>query len=142
MKQHKNGDLDMSYQQAETARKVADIIDSMPESFDMLCYETQKSCGTVRCIAGHIGHIHNDNFKRSKRPHWLWERKQASRIGLDRISGNALFHGDFVRFTSHGQSETNRKYSEILRKIAAKTENRNTRQKLSPEEMEDIIGDN
>ena len=127
----------MSYQQAETARKVAGIIDSTPESFDMIHFETQKSCGTVRCIAGHIGHIHNDNFRTKNRPHWLWERKQAARIGLDRTSGNALFHGDFVVFSNH--SETNRKYSEILHKIAGKVENRNPRQKLSLEELEKTI---
>ena len=45
----------MSDLQAKTLRIVADRIAKNPESFDMDVFESNGSCGTVRCIAGHVG---------------------------------------------------------------------------------------
>ena len=125
----------MSDLQAKTLRIVADRIANNPESFDMDVFESNGSCGTVRCIAGHVGNIYGDDFSARKRSHWLWERKQASRIGLDGKSGNALFHGEF-----RGVYDGN--YAAILRKIANKVEKRKRRCKLSLKQLREMLTSN
>ena len=99
---------------AETARKVADIISDEPERFSMDTFR----CGSIMCIAGHIGAMHNDwDGMHRTSPTCFWMERQAERIGLTLEAGRELFcNNDYAEMT-------NSELSAIMLHIAKNAEN-------------------
>lgn len=91
----------MTTQQAEICSQVANIISCRPEEFTMAAYEHyNEKCGSVACVAGHIGIMHRDSYRdwhnRGSEEFRLWLERQGSRIGLDYDAARMLFEGAWV----------------------------------------------
>ena len=131
----------MTVEQAEVCYKVADIIDFDSDRFNMGLWEEDFTCGTVACIAGHIGLFHNDSHGiLMERTHRMsqasadehlehWHRRQADRIGLNPDAGDVLFLSTEM---------TNPELSELMRKLGKAVEERGYGDFLGLDELREM----
>ena len=99
---------------ANVAKAVYDFVVRFPEQHDQRIWEDEKTgCGTVACIAGWVGILHDDTLSSaidakkvealyehgSARPkgfirlQWDWEARQARRLGIESVAAGLLFNG-------------------------------------------------
>lgn len=139
---------------AETARKVADIIDYENERFSIQRWELQTGCGTTACIAGHTALLHQDGLDANKRfvftteksngtrelelkPGSAWMDRQASRLGLTSKAGRFLFSPAALwdYFTPDLGSL---RYSLVLRQMVKELEHRDPNDMIDIPELKQI----
>lgn len=82
---------------SETCRKIADLIERNPALLDMSDWQYEDRCGTVACVAGHIGLLHADAYTDAVKDaetmeETAWLSRQAARIGLNLQAGIAFFY--------------------------------------------------
>ena len=123
----------MALEQAETALKVADIIDTQPGRFYTKFWVDMSR--SKADIAGHVGIMFDDeySFYRNKLSHALWKTRQAKRLGLNRQSGNLLFVDSACRYMSPEE------ISKILKKLAERTSEMPRNHLIKKDALEDII---
>lgn len=107
---------------AETARKVANIIDHENERFDMWFFKDDRECGTASCIAGHTALLHGDSLT-ERAPLWEdyggeWLSTQGVRLGLARDAARKLFYPtNHTQWLGEDTLENERRYSLVLRRL-------------------------
>ena len=91
---------------AEAAAFVAETVHAhlsdYPDKHLQKVWEADTECGTVACIAGWIGILHDDDHSklddettsRSILAQWKWEARQAARLGIDTLAASLFFGCD------------------------------------------------
>ena len=85
------------------ALSVRDYLLANPERFSQSTWGEEGECGTVACIAGWVGILHDDAYVNldAYRPagtpptifsHESWEGRQAARLGITRRASRMLFN--------------------------------------------------
>ena len=142
---------------AETARKVADIVDYETERFDMGTWELQADCGTTACIAGHTALLHQDGLdsKQYRQDAFIhpdgkrelvstdtgWKDRQAGRLGLTGEAGDLLFHeaSNIWNWDEAGDDpEDKTRFSKVLRQIEKELADRDADDLIDEDELKRI----
>ena len=138
----------MTLTPAETARKVADVIDYENERFDMGVFQEERDCGTVGCIAGHTALLHGDTrlvwdntsggWGDDSNGEWLF--RQGFRLGLTHIAACRLFYpANHTGWPGEYLSVDDRRYSLVLRQLEKELADRAAGDLIDREELDQII---